>query len=105
VVDLQETPAVPPFDAKGDERYGYYIAGSLLIAIGWGVGVITNVLLHLLAPSGGTRILGLYFGTTLGPYAWATLALGLATGVMGVWLIVLARDSPKGELVFPGYEY
>jgi len=105
VVDLQETPAVPPFDPRGDERRGYFIAGGLLVFLGWGLGVVANALLHLLAGNGGMRIAGVYFGPTLGPYAWATLGLGLATGVMGVVMILLARVSPKGAIVLPGYDY
>jgi len=105
VVDLQETPAVPPFDPKGDERLGYFIAGGLLTFLGWGMGIVVNVLLHVLSPKGGRHLFGLYFGQTLGVYAWATLALGVATGAMGIVLIALARESPKGALALPGSDY
>jgi hypothetical protein len=105
MVDVQETPAVPPFDPKGDERRGYFIAGGLLIFLGWGLGVVTNYLAHYLAPRSGTRILGYYVGPTLGAYAWATFALGLAAGAMGVVLLQLGRTSPKGEIILPGYDY
>ena len=105
MVDLQETPAVPPFDPEGDVRLGYFAAGGLLIALGWGVGVVVNILLHLFAPSGGRRWLNVYIGPTIGPYAWAVLGLGLFTGALGTVLVVLGRESPRGRFVLPGYDY
>ncbi len=105
VSDLQEVPAVPPFDPQGDERAGYFAAGGVLIALGWGLGVAGNVLLHLTAPSGGAWTWGVYFGPQFGPYAWAVLGVGLITGALGVVLLGLGRDTPKGRLVLPGYEY
>jgi len=105
VVDLQETPAVPPFDPEGDVRLGYFAAGGLLIALGWGFGVVMNILLHVLAPSGGRRWFNVYIGPTLGPYAWAVIGLGLFTGALGTVLIALGRESPRGRFVLPGYDY
>lgn len=105
MVDLHETPAVPPFDPEGDLRLGYYAAGATLIALGWGVAVVVNVLLHRLAPAGGFRLLHAYFGPTLGPYAWAVAGLGLFSGALGVVLLALGRASPKGPFVLPGYDY
>ncbi len=105
VVDIQETPAVPPFDTKGDPRLGYFVAGGLLVVLGWVLGVVLNVLLHVYAPSGGLRIYGVYFGHALGPYAWATLGLGLFTGAFGVVLLALGRSSPSGPFVLPGADY
>jgi hypothetical protein len=105
VLDLQEAPAVPPFDPQGDERAGLFGAGGLLIFLGWGLGVVVNLVVHHWAPAGGERILGVYFGPALGVYAEATLAFGLVTGAIGVVLVGLARASPKGPVVLPGYEY
>lgn len=105
MVDLQETPATPPFDPKGDERTGLFAAGGLLIGLGWGLGLVLNLLLHHWAPAGGVRILGVYFGPVLGSYAWAVLALGFVTGAVGVALVAIARTLPKGPVVLPGFEY
>ncbi len=102
--DLQETPAVPPFDPKGDVRLGLFGAGGVLIAVGWGLGVVLNLLLHLYAPAGGHRLWHVYFGPTLGPYAWATVGLGAFAGGFGIVLIALARASPKGPFVLPGVD-
>jgi hypothetical protein len=105
VVDLQETPAVPPFDPKGDVRLGLFIAGSLFIALGWGAGVVANVLLHAYAPSGGFVIFSVHVGSGWGAYAWASLILGALAGAMGVVLLGLGRESPRGPIVLPGGEY
>lgn len=104
-MDIQETPAVPPTDFGGDARLGYFIAGGLLIAVGWACAVGLNLLLHMWAGSGGLSLLGHRITSTLGPYAWATVAFGLFTGAMGVVLLALGRVSPKGRAVLPGYDY
>jgi len=105
MVDIHETPAVPPMDPKGDERLGYFIAGALLILVGWIGGVVLNVLLHLLAGSGGMAVGWVRITSTLGPYAWAVVGFGLFTGAIGVVLLALGRGSPRGPLVLPGYDY
>jgi hypothetical protein len=105
VVDIQETPAVPPTDYAGDGRLGYFIAGGLLIAVGWAFAVGLNLLLHAWAGGGGVSLFGHRITSTLGPYAWATLGFGIFTGAMGVVLLALGRASPKGRFVLPGYDY
>ena len=100
----EEMPAVPPFDPQGDVRLGYFAAGGTLIALGWGLGVALNLLIHRLAPAGGHRLLNVYVGPSLGPYAWATLGLGLFTGAFGVVLLILGRGSPRGPFVLPGVD-
>ena len=105
MVDIQESPAVPPLDPGGDVRYGYLIAGSVLIVLGWGLGVVTNLVVHYLAGSGGMTIAGHDITSTLGPYAWATFGFGLFTGALGVVLLTLGRASPTGRFVLPGYDY
>jgi hypothetical protein len=105
VVDLQETPATPPFDPGGDERFGYYVAGGGLLFLGWFLGVVVNLLLHWEARSGAFRVWFVHFGPTLGPYAWAVFGLGLGAGALGVALLGVARATPRGPLVLPGADY
>jgi hypothetical protein len=105
VVDESETPATPPFDAKGDERIGYFVAGGVLIALGWVLGVAVNLLLHWEARSGAFEVGTVHFGPTLGAYAWAVFALGLATGAVGVGLLLVARATPRGAFALPGADY
>jgi hypothetical protein len=92
-------------DPGGDERVGYILAGGILIALGWGLAVLVNLLLHCLAGSGGMMVGGHEFTATLGAHAWATFALGVFAGGFGVVLVALGRASPKGQLVLPGYDY
>jgi hypothetical protein len=105
VVDLQETPAVPPTDPGGDERIGYLIAGGLLVLLGWGFGVVANLLLHEWAGPGGMPLVWLRITSTLGPYAWAVFGFGLVTGAVGVGLLMVGRAAPKGPFVLPGVDY
>jgi hypothetical protein len=105
VVDIHETPAVPPTDWEGDERFGYFLAGGLLIALGWGLGVVVNLLLHYLAGSQGMAVGWVRITSSLGSYAWAVFAFGLFTGVVGAVFLVIGRSSRKGPFVLPGYDY
>ena len=105
MVDVQETPAVPPTDFGGDERAGCFLAGGTLILLGWGLGVFANLALHLWAPAGGLTVAGIWFGHTIGTYAWAALGFGLVTGAIGVGLLFVAQATPKGRLVLPGVDY
>jgi len=92
-------------DPGGDERLGYYIAGALLILLGWVGGVAANLLAHWMAGSGGMMVGWVRITSTLGSYAWAAFAAGLFTGAVGVVLLSFARASPKGSIVLPGYNY
>ena len=105
MVDVHETPAVPPFDPGGDERIGYFIAGALLILLGWVGGVAANLVLHAMAGSGGMSVGWIRITSTLGAYAWAVFGFGLFAGAVGVVLLALGRNSPKGPLVLPGADY
>jgi hypothetical protein len=105
MVDLQETPATPPMDPGGDERAGYQIAGSLLIALGWGVGVVVNVVLHRLAGTEGLALGPLRVTSSFGPFAWAILGFGLFAGAIGFLTLWVARSERKAPLVLPGFPY
>jgi hypothetical protein len=103
--DLNETPAVPETPTGGDERAGLYIAGATLLAIGWGVAVVLNLLLHAAAPSGGLHLGPIVVYATWGAYAQATAIIGLLTGAVGAGIVWVAGSAPEGPLVLPGYPY
>lgn len=105
MVDVSESPAVPATDYGGDERWGLMAAGGVLIVLGWGLAVLVNLLLHATAPTGGRSVGGVVVFGHLGPFAWATLLIGLATGALGVAIALVARSSPKGPIVWPGFAY
>ena len=105
MADLQETPATPPENPGGDERFGYFLAGGLLITIGWVFGIVVNVLLHWAARTSPFTIFGVHIGPTFGEYAWVVFGLGLVTGAMGVVLLGVGRATPGGPLVLPGVDY
>lgn len=73
--------------------------------LGWGLGVLLNLLLHWVAPSGGLLVAGIWFGHLMGTYAWAALGFGFVTGAVGIGLLFVGRATPKGRLVLPGYDY
>jgi hypothetical protein len=103
--DLNETPAVPETPTGGDERAGLYLAGGLLVAIGWGGAVLLNLLVHAAAPVGGVHLGPLVVYATWGAYAQATALIGLLTGGVGAGILYTAGSAPTGPLVLPGYEY
>ena len=103
--DLQETPAVPETDAGGDERAGLFIAGAILLLLGWGVAVVLNVLLHVGAPADGLALGPIRVYSAWGAFAWATALIGLLTGAVGAAVLYVARDAPAGPWVLPGFDY
>jgi fructose-specific phosphotransferase system IIC component len=105
LTDLSDLPAVPPENRGGDERIGFRAGGIFLIVIGWGLGVIANILLHRMAPSTGEIIGPLRIYPTLGVYALGLVGLGAVAGVVGVFMIWLGQHSPRGKFVLPGYSY
>lgn len=105
MVDLQETPAVPPTDYGGDDRLGMTVAGLLLIGIGWGGALLLNLLLHAVAPAGGTVVFLWRIYPHPGAFAVATAILGFLTGALGAGIALVARDSPSGPVVLPGFDY
>lgn len=105
MTDVQEEPAVPPMDPQGDIRGGYMIAGGILVFLGWGMAVAVNILAHRLAPSDGLVVGWMRIFPALGPYAWGALGLGVATGALGVALLWLGSQTPRGRWVLPGVPY
>jgi hypothetical protein len=76
-----------------------------MIFLGWGLGVVLNLGLHMVAPAGGLTVAGIWFGPVIGTYAWAAFGFGLMTGAVGAGLVAVARATPKGRLVLPGTQY
>jgi hypothetical protein len=105
VVDLAESPAVPPEEEGGDERIGLQLAGVLLLVLGFGFGVIANLYVHNSASVSGSPFGPWTITPTLGPYAWATLAAGAVVGVLGALFLWLARFEARGPLKLPGTAY
>ena len=105
MVDIHETPATPPEDHGGDERIGGKVAAGILIALGWGVGVVFNVVVHALAPAGGVTVWWVHIYPAYGAYSLAVLGIGAFAGVFGVVLWLLAQGSSGGRFVLPGYDY
>jgi hypothetical protein len=105
VTDLSDLPAVPPEDRGGDERIGYRAGGILLLVVGWGFGVVVNILLHRMAPASGEWVGPWRIYPTLGVYALGLVGLGAVAGVVGLFMIWLGQRSPKGKFVLPEYPY
>ncbi len=105
VSDLEERPAVPPRDAGADERYGWFVAGGLLIAVGLGVLVGLNLALHRIATSSGIPLGPFRIFPTIGAFSEASIALGIVAAIVGAALIGYARRSPPGPFVLPGEPY
>jgi hypothetical protein len=102
---LDERPPVPPDDPGGDQRIGWWITGVLCVVMGWGVAVMENLILHLTASHVGFDLGPWWVGPTMGPYAWAVLAIGLFVGGFGIVLFHLASKSAPGPFRLPGYPY
>jgi hypothetical protein len=105
MVDLSETPAVAPEPEGGRERFGLRIAGSLLLVVGLGFGVLANLYLHSVAGASGTAIGPWTITSTIGPYAWATVGFGLFATLIGIGLWWVSRRQPKGPIGLPGASF
>ncbi|MGI0129022.1 MAG: hypothetical protein ACREEC_02535 [Thermoplasmata archaeon] len=105
MVDLSETPAVAPEAEGGRARLGFQIAGSLLLVVGFGFGVVANLYLHSMAGMSGTSFGPWTITSAMGPYAWATLGFGLFATLIGVGLLWVSRSQPKGPIGLPGASF
>lgn len=103
--DLSERPASPPEPVGGNPRAGLLAAGALLILLGFGLAVVLNLLLHMMAGTAGMTIGPSRITSTVGDVAWAVVGTGLLTGLFGVGLLLVARSLPRGPLALPGAAY
>lgn len=105
MTDLQETPATPPEEYQGDARAGYLAGGFLLLVLGWGVGVLANLLVHALASATGHAFGPFWIYPTWGVWAYGVAILGFFAGALGAAMLSLGWSMPEGPLVLPGYSY
>jgi hypothetical protein len=103
--DLNDRPAVPETPTGGDERAGLYVAGALLVALGWGAAIVLNAILHAAAPAGGIDLGPIVVYAHWGAYAQAAALIGLLTGGVGAGILTIAHTAPAGPLLLPGYDY
>lgn len=103
--EVDERPPVPEPDEGGDVRIGWAAGGTLFIVVGFGGLVLGNYLVHRLAPAGGLRFGPWWIDSSLGPYAWALLVLGLLMTALGAILLYLSRRATPGPFRLPGYAY
>ncbi|MCI4367338.1 MAG: hypothetical protein L3K08_06270 [Thermoplasmata archaeon] len=103
--DLNERPAVPPMPEGADVRYGYYLGGGVLVALGWGLLDVANFLAHRLAGSDGLNLGLLRVYPGFGPFSQAAAIFGAGTGVLGFVLLWYGTTSPEGRFVLPGTPY
>ena len=92
-------------ESGADVRYGFLTAGGLLVALGWGLLVLVNLLLHRIAPSDGIDLGVLRVYPGFGVFAWAATLLGTGAGLVGAVLVYYGTQSPKGRFVLPGTPY
>lgn len=102
---MHNSPPVPPQDHGGNYRIGWQATGVLCLVVGWLFAIAINLAAHVTAPSGGHRLFGIFVGPSMGPYGWTVLGIGLAVGFFGIVLLHLARTSPPGRFILPGYPY
>jgi hypothetical protein len=102
VTDVEEGPPVPPFEEGGDRRIGWLVGGSFFAILGIGVLVAANLVLHHLAPAGGSRWGPIWIGSTMGWYAWSAVGFGILVGALGFLLVYLGFREPRGNFELPG---
>lgn len=90
--------------ADGNRRAGFIVAGSLLLILGTGVGMLANLALHSIAPAQGLS-LGLF---TVYPgwswYATVVFVLGAFATLVGLGMLWLSGFSPSGPVHLPDTE-
>jgi hypothetical protein len=92
-------------DPIGDERIGYFLAAGILVALGWGLGVVLTGLAHHLAGKAGWTFSGHHITPTFWSYAWVTFGSGPSVGGFVVVFLAVGRSSTKGPPVLPDDDY
>ncbi len=88
----------------GNRRAGYLVGASFLVILGFGVGVMLNIVAHLTAPAAGSTIFFVTVYPTWGWYATLSMAIGTVATFLGLGMLWLGLDTPYGPPSLPDTE-